>query len=291
MPFTLRLRPAIRRLACSLAAALGACAFLAPFPGLAADLDGPALQAHVAGQSALLARRHGRAMPSLSASDWAKVAAGKPVKKRFTPGGQRLQVASITQVVRPSPAEIWLGIADVDHDEEFMPDIAEAVSLERNPDGSVLQYGYLDIKSIFVSDRHWVVRFRPNPALYAESGGKVWEWTYRFVPDAAQRIAAARAASKITRLADKQLDSAVLIASSEGGWTLMKLPDGRTLVSYQIMSDIGGVVPDAVVASFAASTLDDLVAVVTRRAGSIYTHYDAAHPAIPGPDGAPLPKR
>lgn len=281
-------RPSARALLAAFALVV-ALALSHPSPA-AADLDGAAIQAHVTRNAPLLAQRMGRPLPKLTAADWERVATGKPVKKRFNVEGSSVQVASITQALRLKPLDLWLTFADVDHDEEFMPDVAEAVALESRPDGTTVQYGYLDLPPL-VSDRHWVVDFRPNPALYKVSEGKVWEWTYVLRPDARGRIQAALNAGRIARLTRKQVEGAILVASSEGGWTLQPLSDGRTLVTYQVMSDIGGTVPDSIVTRLATGTLVDLLRVVAARAPGIYGHYNAAHASVPGPDGAPVPKR
>jgi hypothetical protein len=67
---------------------------------------------------------------------------------------------------------------------------------------------------------------------------------------------------------------------------MASLPDGRTLVSYQATSVIGGSIPDWLVLQLTMSRLDSVLRTLEQRAQSwIPTHYGAAHEPIYGGDG------
>ena len=103
-------------------------------------------------------------------------------------------------------------------------------------------FQYLDVSVL--TDRWWVVEQRANTALQARSGGRVRELVWRAADDAD---------AILTASAREWTAKAVQVTRTEGGWFLVDLGDGRTLVEYVVASDPGGAIPAGVANRFAAS--------------------------------------
>jgi hypothetical protein len=85
-----------------------------------------------------------------------------------------------------------------------------------------------------VSDRWWVVDVAHNAALYEASGGRLWE--------ASWSDATAGASLPSGAVGEAAADGHP-VDWTYGGWLLVALADGRTVVEYYSWSDPGGAIP------------------------------------------------
>ncbi|MEZ4238282.1 MAG: hypothetical protein R3F59_19450 [Myxococcota bacterium] len=153
-----------------------------------------------------------------------------------------------------------------------------------------LWYGYLDLPRP-IRDRQWVVSSGNNHPLARKTGDLCWEHKWTLVSDGLPRARAMVADGGIGGLTVEQLDSAVYTPVNRGAWLMAPLSDGRTLVAYQATSVVGGAIPDWLVLQLTMSrlqsVLDDLEARAQHWSPS---HYTAAHAAVPGGAGEPIPR-
>ncbi len=278
--------PAVAAAAVLLAVALGLPAPAAATPPSSVGddglLDGAALAAHWTSLEETLALRAGGALPALEDADWNALAAGETVIKQQQIAGSDMLGATVFRVSDVAAWRIWLAICDRDHHEEFMPHIAEGVCLEDFGD-SRLVYQYLALPA--VRDRHWIIRTRTNGPLWLASDKTVWESSWSLEPDAAALIDRYGEAGAIPRIDAAARDTAIVTPINDGCWLLVDLPDGRTLIAYQDLSDIGGKVPAWLVNEIGPGGLARLVVAVERRGASIEDTFDDTRPPPAAPDG------
>ncbi len=258
---------------------------LAP-PGPAASstaLDGPSLAAHLDSLAPLLASRQGGELPELSEEDWDRLAGGGAVIKQQTLDGTAMLGATVFTVTDVAAWRIWLAICDRDHHEEFMPHIREGVCLE-DQGHSRLVYQYLALPAI--RDRHWVIRTRTNGPLWLSSERTIWESSWSLEPDAEALITRYHEAGRIENVEADAVAAAIVTPRNDGCWLLVDLPDGRTFIAYQDLSDIGGRVPAWLVNELGPSGLRGLVDEVTARGRDIERHFSADRPPPAAPDGS-----
>ena len=112
---------------------------------------------------------------------------------------------------------------------------------------------------------------------FVDGQGVFWERTWGLMPNQ-QTVPA------------KNLDpDAVWLPVNDGGWYLVKVPEG-TLVVYHVRSVIGGNIPDNAAAQWAYMTLGGMMKNVHGRATTwVDAHYVAGHEVMKRPDGTPVP--
>ena len=246
------------------------------------SLDGPGLAAHLDSLAPRLTERQGGALPELTKSDWDRLAAGGSVIKQQTLEGTDMLGATVFTVTDVAAWRIWLAICDRDHHEEFMPHIREGVCLE-DQGHSRLVYQYLSLPGI--RDRHWVIRTRTNGPLWRATEQTVWESSWSLEPDADALIDHYVELGRIEKVSADAAELAIVTPRNDGCWLLVDLPDGRTFIDYQDLSDIGGRVPAWLVNELGPSGLSSLVDEVTARGRSIEQHFSADRPPPAAPDG------
>ncbi len=264
-------------------------ASLAPLHPAAAGepLDGPGLKAHMAAIDGWLGMRKGAALPALSDDDYATLATGKGVLEEQVDEGSKLIRATFFRVVEVEAWRLWVGLADCNQHDQFMPHVQESVILEEGRDGK-LTYQFLSLP--MVKARHWVVRGWDNGALWTTSGKTIWESAWTLEPGAEEVAAAALEGGLIADVTAEEMDDAVLTSVNEGYWLLVELPDGRVLVAYQAFSDIGGKVPTWLINEMGPPGLARMVQKMDERGRVIETHYAHGEAPPPAPDGSALPQ-
>ncbi len=222
------------------------------------------------------------ALPDFDGADWERVAGGKVARRRIrgeigVSGGTVDRVIGVAFV--PHPVEqVWIGILDDVH-ASLVSGLTERQLPGTTPSRKVL-YQALDLPFPF-SDRHWILRISSNEALFASTGA--WERTWS--PDPRGVDALVDVPEEI------RLDpaEAVWTPENDGGWLLVPVSTGGTLVVYQARTDIGGVIPDDLVTRYAMARLDEMMEQTTALAERAPRHYVGDHDPIWGPDAAAVP--
>jgi hypothetical protein len=179
---------------------------------------------------------------AIPAEDWARVASGEVVTGPVPASASGLKGA-YGLAVFPVPIDgLWRAIND-DRSKPDYSDLAHVEVLRGEPCGAErTTFQYLDVSVL--SDRWWVVDQRANTELAARSGGKVRELVWR---------AAGDGEAALSPSAREWAARGVQVTRTDGGWFLVDLGDGRTLVEYVVSSDPGGAVPVGIANRFAAS--------------------------------------
>ena len=218
-------------------------------------------------------------LPRLTAQQLTDLAAGQVVKIVHHAADPEAPSSAIGIAVLAAPREaLWVSAQDIH--EEVDPSMVEFVVRSLGGDHD-LWYGHIDLPRP-ITDRQWVVESENNHAL----APGCWEHHWALVNDG---IALVRDTieSGTTKVTTAQLNEAIYTPVNRGNWLMAPLPDGRTVVSYQATSVIGGAIPDWLVLQLTMSRLDSVLRSLEHRAQSwVPGHYRGDHQAIYGGDGS-----
>ncbi len=224
----------------------------------------------------------GLALPDFTAREWDEVAAGGVTKRRIR-GEPGVSGGTVDRVIGvallPLPVEqVWIGILDDVH-ASLVEGLTER-QLRGTTPGHKRLYQALDLP-FPLNDRHWILGIQSNAELYAGTGA--WERTWSLDPGGPAALLEVEHGVLLSP------DDAVWTPENDGGWLLVPVKDHGTLVVYQARTDIGGFVPDDLVARYAVARLDEMITQVMELGQRAPGHYVGDHFPIHGPDDLPLP--
>jgi hypothetical protein len=170
--------------------------------------------------------------------------------------------------------QLWKAIADEDHHaNKTAVTMSETITgTPRAHDHTIFQY----LPVPMVSDRWWLVNIRYTGSLYTQTGGQIWEITWRDKN---------KDPALLNQLNLDQFEDAMPVAWTKGAWLLLKLDDGRTLIEYHTWSDPGGSVPVGLATRFAAG---EVAANLKHMAHFARTHIPTCDGSFHRPDGTGL---
>ena len=224
-------------------------------------------------------QRHLRvALPAPTAADWLELANGNTVTHRSRTDHEAGNRVLAMRFIDQPPVSVWLAILDGKH-AGLSVEYSEW-TISATPTSKVL-YQHLDLP-FPIANRHWILEAHSNGELYTKSGMTAWERSWAL--DARGEAALASLPASVREAGA----SAIWTPKNRGGWLLLAVGWG-TLAIYQLETDIGGWIPDDLVASYALSTLKTLVDRTAALADRVAVHYTTGHNAIYAPDGTPVP--
>jgi len=208
--------------------------------------DHAAIQARLAEIEPLRSQRIAKDPPTIPASAWEQVAAGKIATGVQEVPGYKAKMGWGAALLEVDVATMWRALNEELHHKDLLGlDHVEVVK------GSACQYGRQVLMVMplpIVSDRWWVVQNSENTKLNAASGGRIWELRWDGVADAT--------VPGMSDAAKEKVEGAVRVVDNTGSWFLVDLDGSRTLVEYYTLSDPGGNIPAGTASSFAAKTID-----------------------------------
>ncbi|MEC7947143.1 MAG: hypothetical protein VX265_06210 [Myxococcota bacterium] len=167
-------------------------------------------------------------------------------------------------------------------------DDAIEASIEKAPHRGVW-YGMLDVPKPF-SDRHWVIESWDEVQLAAQTGGVVWEHPWRLRPGATSRVRDRVARGAVRGLTLEMFDAAIETPLNEGALVFLALSDTESLFAYHVTTDVGGAVPERMVAGFVRRTMTAHIEHLQERARDVIpSHYRGDHAPVPGFQGGTVP--
>ena len=226
-------------------------------------------------------------LPDLSEAELERLARGEVVGllRRGDQGVWR----AVGLYVTPQPRQaVWIACQDAHFSN--VARVTEARLREDPAAGRATWYGHVELPAPF-TDRQWAVDVWNNTALAAASGGRDWEHPWRLNPSGLQLVRPLVQRGEVGALTEADIDEAIYTPTNDGAWVALVLPtSGQTLLVYHSATDIGGVVPDRLLAQFVLSGMEDLLRRVESRArDEVPAHYRADHAPIRGGDNQPLP--
>ncbi len=178
------------------------------------------------------------------------------------------QVANVQRVtayvVVPSERlRVW--VATLGSNERHAQRLTEhPVSFDQT--GGAVWYQYLALPWPF-ADRHWLIRTKKNKGLAEETDDLVWEHYWQLATDdlgvVRENLASTRESSGISA---EQFAKALYLKVNQGGWVMMPVGTDQTLVSVYATAELGGRLPDGVVARMTQRQLQKSLGDLSRRA-------------------------
>ncbi len=208
----------------------------------------------------LRALRHADAAPTVPRSAYASASAGQHVKGIEAVDGVAASKGWGVAVFDLPIEAVWKAVNDEKRFAGLLP-VQESAVLTGTPnrDGRTL-FQYMELP--IVDDRWWVVAMDHNAELYTQSGGVVWELSWKDATDPSRLVGTGWAS---------RVEDATPVAWTHGSWLLVDL-EGRTLVEYFVWSDPGGSIPAGPASKFAGGavldTLSAMEQLATEHAGS-----------------------
>ena len=167
-------------------------------------------------------------------------------------------------------------------------DDAIEAKIEKKPHRGVW-YGMIDVPRPF-SDRHWVIESWDEVDLAARTGGVVWEHPWRLRSGETARVRSLVERGEVRGLTLEMFEEAVETPVNEGALVFLRLSDAESVYAYHVTTDIGGAVPERMVAGFVRRTMTAHIEHLRARAREeIPRHYRGAHAPVLGFTGGPVP--
>jgi hypothetical protein len=224
--------------------------------------------------------RHLRvSLPTVTDADWTALAYGDTVTHRYRPVDSPIQRVLALRFIDQPPSSVWLAILDGDH--AGLPPEITNWDFPGATGTAKVRYTRLDLP-FPVSDRHWVIAARSNAELYQATDGAAWERSWDLDPRGETAL------QELPKSLQAAGEDAVWTPRNRGGWLLLTVSWG-TLAVYQLETDIGGWIPDGLVARYAESMLNTLVGKTATLADREAVHYTTGHQPIEAPDGTVVP--
>lgn len=186
-----------------------------------------------------------------------------------------------TTLDRPS---IWLSTQD----EHFAGKDAIETDLGVYPHRATW-YGMVDVPAPF-NDRHWVIDVWDNTALAAKTNDRFWEHPWKKNETGMALVREKVVRGEVEGLTVEHFDKSVELPVNEGSLVFLKFDNGDTIYIYQVITDIGGVIPNRLVAGWVRKQMGSHIEGVLHRARhEVPGHYRAGHAAVLGGGEGPLP--
>ena len=161
-------------------------------------------------------------------------------------------------------------------DPHFSGEDAIETPLRIRPHDSVW-YAMLDIPKPF-ADRHWVIHTTDNTALMAQSEGRFCEHPWTVANERLPEVRAKVAAGKVAGLDTHTFDKATATPVNEGALVFLDVGDSDSVYLYHVTSDIGGAIPERLVAGYLRSTMGEHIRGMVDRARKVIPgHYRGDH--------------
>ena len=151
-------------------------------------------------------------------------------------------------------------------------------------------YGFADFPSPF-ADRHWVVDNWNNHVLAEKTDNRQWEHLWRQHANGVEPARGSAEQGKLEGLDQATFDAAIVIPATLGGVAMLDLGNGWTLMASHSVFDLGGAIPERLLAEYFRQSMDRYFRLQLNRAREqVPVDYRAGGNAVmPGGDGKPLP--
>ncbi|MEM6820186.1 MAG: hypothetical protein AAF578_15510 [Pseudomonadota bacterium] len=146
--------------------------------------------------------------------------------------------------------------------------------LETNALGGGDWYQHLDMPWP-LRDRHWLIRTEKNTTLAHNSTNRLWEHRWSLVPSASSRVNDLFNEGEFAGISVKQAQKSVPLPLNNGAWVMGAAGPSRTLVMVHATVDLGGIVPDSLVARQTRKNLTKMLGKIEQDADEAWVKYDS----------------
>lgn len=139
-------------------------------------------------------------------------------------------------------------------------------------------------------DRHWLIESSKNTPLARLTKGKMWEHRWALSDNADDSIRTLFAEQTVGTLSKDAGDKAVLLPKNNGAWVMATMSDGTTLVLVHATMDMGGIIPDSLVARQTRKQLVQMLTKIEADSDTAFERYTQDYLIYRG-DGSLIPPR
>ncbi len=198
--------------------------------------------------------------------DRLKLQRGDVVSMRQTmqfEAGVEVQRVSAYVVVPAERTRVW--VATLGSGERHASRLTE-ISISSDGEGGALWYQHLNLPWPF-ADRHWVIRTEKNLALAEETDDLVWEHRWALATNSTDHARELLQSVGTNAISSSDFDRSLYLTINKGGWVMMPLAADHTLVCVYATAELGGRMPDGIVARMTRKQLEKSLGDLGRRAG------------------------
>jgi hypothetical protein len=189
----------------------------------------------------------------------------------------RIRVVGLKLIERPRLL-VWLSALDLGT--EHSARVVE-VLISIDDFGGSVWYQYLRLPWP-LRNRHWVIDNYKQMTLAEASGGMIWEHAWSLEEGGKDIAMALLRDDRVDGLDERDGKRAVYLPLNRGGWTTFDLGSQQTLVAVHVVTEMGGWIPDRIVASMASKQLNHMLDNLVARSYVIHEDYTAEYPIFSG---------
>lgn len=237
-----------------------------------------AIEAYNGHESIELPLPSDKELRQLAAGQVVKIRRRMPIANSSGEQADRIRIVGYRVIEQPRLL-VWLAALDVGT--QHSKALTEHLIASDNVGGSVW-YQYLKLPWP-VKNRHWVIHNTKNTALAAATGGTVWEHAWRLETGGRDIAMQLLADGQVAGLTPADGEKAIYLPINRGGWTVFALDRHRALVAAHVTTELGGWIPDSLVASTVSRQLQSMLSALEQRAASIHlTYTSSSYPIFTG---------
>ncbi|MEO0575321.1 MAG: hypothetical protein AAF004_07650 [Pseudomonadota bacterium] len=237
-------------------------------------------------------RETGVPVATLSDDSMGKMIAGKTVYRKVTMtqsdnsrDSTTIRVLGYRVIAKPRES-LWLSA--LAFDAGFSRRLTEHfVSIES--EGGAQWYQHVNMPWP-LRDRHWLIATSKNTSLTRLTEGKMWEHRWALQENADAGIREMFAKDTVGELPAEMADKAILLPKNNGAWVMATMGDGTTLVVVHATMDMGGIIPDSLVARQTRKQLLQMLSKIEADSDTAFDRYTSDYLIYRG-DGSLIPPR
>lgn len=142
-----------------------------------------------------------------------------------------------------------------------------------NGDGGARWYQHVNMPWP-LRNRHWMIETGKDVSLAQDTGDRIWEHYWHLVDNTQSRIDALLAQPGVPGVDASAGDKTILLPLNNGAWVMGELGLERTLVILHATMDMGGIIPDRLVASYTSRQLKSMLGKIEHDADTVWQHYN-----------------
>ncbi|MEN7343950.1 MAG: hypothetical protein AAAFM81_13450 [Pseudomonadota bacterium] len=181
----------------------------------------------------------------------------------------------LIQVDRES---LWL--AALAYDGNYSSRLTEHL-VSTHQHGDATWYQHIDMPWP-LRDRHWLIRTGKNTALAAATDNRIWEHRWSLEQDSYEQIRTLARNNAVRSLSSEDFRKSIMLPRNNGAWVMMELAPRSTLVVLHATMDMGGIIPDSLVARSTRKQLRKMLEKIERDSATSIDGYDGSYPIYRG---------
>ncbi|MFK8053172.1 MAG: hypothetical protein AB8F65_09385 [Woeseiaceae bacterium] len=225
----------------------------------------------------------GVSVTGLDAASLDTLNAGETVYRTVKLSGDTGQDSTIIRIVGyrlidAARESLWLSA--LAYDGNYSKRLTEHL-VGKTASGDALWYQHVNMPWP-LRNRHWLISTRKNIELTRTTEGAIWEHQWELATNSRQQIAKLARRKVVPGLSSEDFRKSILVPRNNGAWMMAETKTGKTLVVIHATMDMGGMIPDALVARSTKKQLMFMLEKIEQDSQSIWQTYDDRYPIVRG---------